>query len=416
MVDLLPALLVGGVVGFLLAWLASRTRIAKLDERLRWSESERERLVDQAASATRLERQVTELRARHDSDVERLAWIHTADEQLRLAFRDLAAEALERTAGAVRREGDTERKLAETRMRDAWREQHQALDGIVGPLRERLDRLDQEVRGLEQQRRTDQAGLQKEIALLRDAHGDLRGLTAGLAAALRAPGVRGKWGEMQLRRIVELAGMAHHVDFLEQPSTADGLRPDLLVQLPHGAVLPIDAKTPLEALLASDQPDPQAHVRNLRARVSELAAKRYWRQFDQAPDFVVMFIASEAALAVAFEHDPDLLDHALARRVLPATPVTLLALLKAVAYGWQQQRIAADARRIASLGQDLHDRLTTFVDHLGKVGQGLSGAVTAFNRAIGSFDRRVLPAARKLGEHGAAVGEVGDVETVDTAI
>ncbi len=399
--ELLPAFLLGAVFGALLLWLWGRGRLAVLSERL---EQGARRLADaeaDAAEAERLRIDFATLEARHAADAERLAWIHTAEQQLRASFQALAGEALQQSSDQL---------LGRSK---------EQLSHLVEPVEKALDALGSQVREVEKERRGAYDGLKQEIKLLRDAHGALRGAAAGLEHALKSSSVRGRWGEIQLRRVVEMAGLVEHVDFTEQP-TAEGLRPDLIVHLPRGGVLPVDAKAPMNAYLESaDAADDaarrvclDAHLKALRQRTAELGQRRYWDQFDNAPDFAVMFVPNEASLGAAFERDPDFLDFALRHRVLPATPVTLLALLKSVAYGWQQHRVAENARDIAGAGRELHHRLLTFLDHLRRLGKSLESATETYNLAVGSLERRVLPSARRLEETGAAVDEVADPEPV----
>jgi DNA recombination protein RmuC len=245
--------------------------------------------------------------------------------------------------------------------------------------------------------------------------------------ALRAPATRGRWGEMQLRRVVEMAGMVEHCDFEEQVSVAgdDGpLRPDLVVRLPGAKQVVVDAKVPLQAFLdandATDEVSRKAHLvshaRQLRTHVDALSKKAYWRQFDDSPDFVVAFVPGDPLLAAALEHDAALLEHAVASHVLLATPTTLIALLRSVAYGWQQEALAENARDVQRMGRDLYKRIATFGEHLARTGKGLNTAVDAYNKAVGSLERQVLPQARRfqeLGLVGGAEKEIGALEPVE---
>jgi DNA recombination protein RmuC len=403
--DLLPAFLAGAAFGALLLWLWGRGRLAVLRERLRQGERRLEDAEARAADADRLKIELATVCARRDADADRLAWIHTADEQLRASFQALAGEALQQSSRSLLdRSGEQLRHLVE-------------------PVEKALDALGSQVREVEKERRGAYEGLKQEIHLLRDAHGALRSAAVGLEQALKSSAARGRWGEVQLRRVVEMAGLVEHVDFTEQ-ATAEGLRPDLIVHLPRGGVLPIDAKAPMKSfLLAAEAADEtarrghlDAHLKALKQRTAELGQRRYWEQFESAPDFVVMFVPNEASLGGAFERDPDFLDFALRHRVLPATPVTLLALLKSVSYGWQQHRVAENARGIASAGRQLHDRLLRFLDHLGRLGKSLETATASYNQAVGSLERRVLPSARRLEEAGAAVDRISEPEPVSLGV
>lgn len=374
-----------------------------MTERLRLAEMQIERRDEAEEDRSRLREELAALRAARQSDAERLAWIHTADEQLRDRFRAIAGETVDRGA-------DRLAALSRSQVRE-----------VVDPLSADLARLREEVRGLETAREGAYAGLRREIGLLRDAHGALNTSAADLASALRAPAVRGRWGEVQLRRVVEMAGLIEHVDFVEQPTTGDGQRPDLVVHLPGDAILPIDAKAPLQAFLALAEATGDAaretrlgeHVRAVRARIAELGQRAYWQAFERAPDFVVMFLPNDAALAAAFAHDPELLDFALGHRVLPASPVTLLALLKTIALGWQQRRVAENAQSLVALGETLAARLRRFLEHQQRLGKSLDAAVATFNQGVGSLERRVLPAARKLQAAGAQREAPPEIEPVE---
>lgn len=277
------------------------------------------------------------------------------------------------------------------------------------PIRDALERMDAKLAAIERERAHAQGTLDEQLRTLGAE-------TRALATALRQPHTRGRWGELQLRRVVELAGMTAHCDFLEQPSvlTDDGLlRPDLVVHLPGGRQVVIDAKAPLDAFLdASEARDETArttalaaHARLLREHVRRLSAKAYWERFETAPDFVFLFLPGEHFYGAALEADPALLEESARQSVLIATPTTLIALLRAVAYGWQQARVAEDARAVGQLGRELHRRLETFAGHLDRLGARLRGAVGAYNDAVGSYEQRVLPGARRLAEHGVVSAE-----------
>ncbi len=403
--DLLPAFLLGTALGALVLWLWGRSRVAVLRERLRQGTRQLEDARSRLAESDGLRLELAALEAGRAADADRLAWIHTADEQLRASFQALAGEALRHSSQSLLERSEEQ------------------LRHLVEPVEKALDSLGCQVREVEKERRGAYQGLKREIHLLRDAHAALRSTAAGLEQALKSSAARGRWGEVQLRRVVEMAGLVEHVDFTEQ-STVEGLRPDMVVHLPRGGVLPIDAKAPMKAYLeateAGDEGSRRAHLdRHLKAlkqRTAELGQRRYWDQFEAAPDFVVMFVPNEASLGAAFERDPDFLDFALRHRVLPATPITLLALLKSVAYGWQQHRVAENARGIATAGRRLHHRLIRFFDHLGRLGKSLETATVTYNQAIGSLERRVLPSARKLEEAGAATAEISLPEPVSAGV
>ncbi|MGB2710879.1 MAG: DNA recombination protein RmuC, partial [Conexibacter sp.] len=283
--------------------------------------------------------------------------------------------------------------------------------GLDAPLHDALARMDAKLGEIERERAHARGALGEQLRVLATAQERLRTETAGLVAALRQPQTRGRWGELQLRRVVELAGMLVHCDFAEQASVTgdDGvLRPDLVVHLPGGRQAIVDAKAPLHAFLDAYEASDEAtrtralarHAQLLREHVRRLSAKSYWDQFATTPDFVFLFLPGEHFYNAALEADPRLLEEAVSQRVLIATPTTLIALLRAVACGWQQERVAEDARAIADVGRELHRRLETFGAHLAKVGARLRGAVGAYNDTVGSFEQRVLPGARRLAEHG----------------
>ena len=290
-----------------------------------------------------------------------------------------------------------------------------AVEALVAPLEAQLRRVDEQLAALDRDRARARGALEQQLRQLAHAQERLRDETGALASALRQPQARGRWGELQLRRVVELAGMTAHCDFAEQPAVAteDGvLRPDLVVHLPGGTHVVVDAKAPLDAALAAAQARDEAdraaalaeHARLLRAHVRRLAAKRYWAHLPAAPDFVVLFLPGEHVHAAALEADPTLLEEAAQRGVLVATPTTLIALLRAVAAGWRQEAIAESARAVAEQGRELHARLRTFAGHLERLGARLRGAVGAYNDAVGSFDARLLPSARRLEQLGAVRG------------
>jgi DNA recombination protein RmuC len=293
---------------------------------------------------------------------------------------------------------------------------------LAAPLRESLARVDVRLEQLERDRVAGRAQLGEQLRALIDSNERLRGETGALASALRQPQARGRWGEMQLRRVVEMAGMTAHCDFVEQRTVEgeDGaLRPDMIVRLPGGKQVVVDAKAPLQAFLdglaATGEQDRArrlaAHARLLRAHMRRLAAKSYWSQFESTPDFVVLFLPGEHFHQAALEVAPDLIEEGVRQRVLIATPMTLITLLRAVGYGWQQERVADSARAIAQAGRELHGRLALLVARLDRVGARLTGAVTAYNEAAGTLEARVLPSARRLGEHGV----VADGEQLGSA-
>jgi DNA recombination protein RmuC len=334
---------------------------------------------------------------------ERAATHRRAADEVTATFRSLSAEALQQNT-------DSFLRLAQSQLQ---------------PIAATLKTFDDKTLALDRERQRAYGTLTEQVRSLAEGQERLRAETGNLRTALRAPHVRGRWGEIQLKRVVELAGMIPHCDFQEQATTRDGdgalLIPDLVVNLPGGKRVVVDAKAPLaaylDALEAEDEPTRKTHVqlhaRQVREHIGRLAAKRYWQQFEPAPEFVIMFLPDETFFRVACEADPSLLELGPESGVLASSPTTLIGLLKVFAYAWQQETIAEDARDIAALGRELYERLGVFASHFSKVGRALGTAVSAYNDATGSLERRLLVTARKFEEHGAASGELGDVEPLE---
>jgi DNA recombination protein RmuC len=300
----------------------------------------------------------------------------------------------------------------------------QAVEHMVEPIAESLGEIGSRLEQLEVSRREAYAGLSQQVRSLYESQELLRDQTGNLVTALRNPQARGRWGEMQLRRVVEMAGMLPHCDFEEQSTvtTENGrIRPDVIVHLPGSKTVVVDAKVALDAYLAAVEESDDAqckaklvqHARQVRTHVDKLAAKSYWTQFSEAPDFVVLFVPGDSLLGAALEHDPGLMEHAVANKVLLATPVTLIALLRAVAYGWQQEALADNARQIADVGREMQDRVLTFVKHFGRVGRSLDRAVEAYNDAAGSLEHRVLVQTRRFTELGVNETEIPAPAPID---
>jgi len=301
-----------------------------------------------------------------------------------------------------------------------------AIATLVAPLKQSLERIDAHAQALERSRGDAYVDMKAQVAFLAQGQERLRDETGKLVNALRAPAVRGRWGEIQLRRVLEIAGMVEHCDFDEQPTlgTPDGrLRPDVIVRLPGGKSIVVDAKAPLgaylEALDAKSEADHDRHLQHhatqVRAHFQKLGAKSYWDQFASSPELVVMFLPGDRFYAAALEQMPGLIEEAFASRVLVATPTTLIGLLQAVNAGWRQERLAANAEELSRAGRELHERLATFGERLARVGSTLGRAVEAFNETVGSFEGRVMPGARRLEELGASgkkdLPEVGPIDT-----
>lgn len=346
-----------------------------------------------------------------------------------LAARSRAATEIARLDATLAATRDGEGRLEQS-MRalnyEATAQSQEAVARAVAPLHESLRRYEQRVTELEHDRVDAYAELREQVRSMSAVSGELRTETKQLVAALRAPQVRGRWGEHQLRRIIEAAGMLEHCDFNEQVTAATDrqtVRPDLVVRLQGGRTVVVDAKAPFDAYLTAMEARDErtrdghldAHARHLRAHVDGLAAKSYWSAFPQTPEFVVLFVPADPFLDVALQRDPTLLEHAFARDVVLATPATLVALLRTVAYAWRQEALARNALAVHELARELYGRLSTLGDHVSKLGGSLSAAVTAYNRAVGSLESRVLVSARKLAELGVSDTELPTPAQVELA-
>ncbi len=344
-----------------------------------------------------------------------------------LAARYRAAADLARLDATLRATRDGEARLEQSLRAlsfEATAQSHEAVARAVAPLHDTLLRYEQRVAELERERVEAYAELREQVRSMTGVSTELRTETKHLVAALRAPAVRGRWGEHQLRRIVEAAGMLAHCDFTEQvTATTDQrvVRPDLVVRLHGGRSVVVDAKAPFDAYLSAMEArddrirDTQldAHARHLRRHVEELAAKSYWAAFEQAPEFVVLFVPADPFLDAALQRDPTLLEYAFARNVVLATPATLVALLRTIAYAWRQEALAQNAVAVHTLARELYSRLATMGDHVTRLGSALGGAVTAYNKAVGSLEARVLVSARKLAEMGVSHEELPAPEQLE---
>ena len=386
-------------------------------------------LSQEAARSGELEREL--VRAHGDLEherargEERLATITDAQERLSASFKAMSNDALQASISQLAELNRAQLNAARAEARGDLDNRKQAVEQLVAPLKEQLGRVDAQLLALDQDRRESRGRLESQLRTLAETGERLRTETGALVTALRKPNARGQWGQMQLRNVVELAGMVRYCDFAEQSAVAGDettLRPDLIVSLPGGKHVVVDAKAPLQGVLdayqARDEDERQQHLRDharlLRRHVKSLADKAYWAGLDSAPDVVVMFLPGEHLYGAALEADPTLIEDAMAKRVLIATPTTLLAMLRAIAYGWQQERVAESAQAISALGRELHGRLVKLSSLLATLGTRLNSSVRAYNEAVGSYEARVLPAARRFEDHGsvAAGRELPELEQV----
>lgn len=352
------------------------------------------------------------LEAEQRSAAERQQAFEASRQQLGDSFNALAAEALKHNSGEFLKLASENFKQLQQQSQHNLEQKEKAVENLVRPIRETLEKTERQMREMEKERQSAYGSLSKHLESMAETQRILQSETRNLVQALRRPEVRGQWGEMTLKRLAELAGMVEHCDFYEQQQVrgeeGQALRPDMVVRMPDNREIVVDAKTPLDAYLsaieAANDEERQAamvrHARKVRERVRELAAKSYWQQFKNTPDFVVLFIPGEQFLSAALEVDRQLLEDAMAEKVILATPTSFVALLRAVAYGWRQQALAENAEKIRVVGEELYGRLGTFADYLSKLGRSLDSSVNHFNKAVGSFDARILPSARKFTEMG----------------
>jgi len=443
-IDILIAAM-GFATGFLVAWLWSRassqSRRLELERQSAAQQGGAEELKKQSVvlqeQARMLQGRLEEeqkLRAAADKDAEgqraniaeQKRLLEEAEKKLKEAFQSLASEALQASS---RQFMDLARASFDSLQKEASGDLEQrkvAIGGMVEPLEKAVNELRAEVNKIEFARQEAYGSLRTEVQQLTTTSKELRQETGSLVSSLKQPQVKGKWGELTLRRAVELAGMSPHCDFLEQQSvdTEEGrLRPDLIVHLPGDTQIVIDAKVPLHASFAAMSARSDAeyraamtqHASLVRDHINRLSAKEYWKQFEPTPEFVVLFVPGESFFSAALEQDRTLIEDAIEKRVVLASPTTLIALLRAIAYGWKQQLVAENAERIKDLGKELYDRILKFAEHLSDVAKGLERANKAYNNAVSSFDSRLVPSARKFKEMGVGTASVPDIDPIETS-
>jgi DNA recombination protein RmuC len=427
--SLILAGVVCAAVAAAITYFALRSQSAGAEARLAGAErdlaSARQELALKTSQNVQLDRDLAGLRANLENEKKNAAIVISARDEMKAQFEALAASTLQANTKTFLELAQTKLADFQNQAKGDLTERQKAIETLVKPIHESLTKFDGQIQQIEKSRHEAYGSLLSQVQVLTQTNDQLRLETGNLVTALRAPQGRGRWGEIQLRRVAEMAGMINRCDFLEQEhrSTEDGsLRPDMIVKLPGGKTVVVDAKTPLSAYLnaleAKTEPDRadylRQHAAQVRVHIRKLGEKAYWEQFPTAPELVVMFLPNEAFFSAALAEDPTLIEAGVAEKVIIASPTTLIALLRAVHYGWQQQDIARNAVEVAQLGKDLYERLCTMVGYFDDVGGKLDGAVKAYNRAVSSLESRVLSKARKFPELAVQIKEeIPQIEQIE---
>ncbi|MBK9520877.1 MAG: DNA recombination protein RmuC [Rhodocyclaceae bacterium] len=420
--------LIGGLaIGGAMVWFALSARVRDMQQRLTIGNEQLTALRDEkSALAIRCATLQTELEKDQALFAERQATLEAARESFADAFKVISTDALAKNNQSFLELAKASLEAQQAVARGELEKRQQAIGELVAPVKLTLEKFDIQIQSIEKSRVDAYATLTEQVRAMAEAQVALRAETGNLVKALRAPQTRGRWGELQLKRVVEMAGMLDHCDFYEQSNvtTEDGrLRPDMIVRLPGGKNIVVDAKAPLaaylEALEATDEEEKKRklldHARQVRDHLKKLGQKSYWEQFQPSPDFVVLFLPGETFYSAALEADPSLIEAGVDAKVILATPTTLIALLRAVAYGWTQQALTENAERISALGRELYERIAVLTDHWAGVGKNLQDAVSAYNKSVASMEQRVLVTARKFRDlkvapEGKEIRDLGPVE------
>lgn len=437
---ILISILIGTTLGASLVYLLYRNRFA---ERLKHKEIEIQKLSEAFTLKedsihvlqtqilelrTSLTQSETEIKAERRSVIEKQQLLERVEQRFTDTFKALSSEALHNSNKSFLDLANATFEKFQESAKGEFAKKHQSLTDNITPIKQILEKFDEKVNALELNRQNAYTGISEQIKNLLHTQAKLETETSNLSKALRNPNVRGQWGEMQLRRTVELAGMLNHVDFTEQTTVSSEIgiqRPDMVIKLPNGRNVVVDAKAPLTSYLeAIESKDPSIqtqklkdHARHIKDHLVKLSSKNYWKQFEHSPEFVVLFLPGEAFFSAALEQDPELVDFGANNRVILTTPTTLIALLKAVAYGWKQESVASEAKIISELGAMLYERVSTMASHFSELRKGLERTVVCYNKAVVSMETRVLPAARKFKElHSTTDQEIPVLENVETPL